>query len=179
MKNPEYESLRLDFPVLKISVIGGNQCNTEVSRLAYEVGKEIANNRALLVCGGLGGVMEAACKGAKEAGGITIGILPGEDEKSANSYVDIKIPTGLGYARNVLVVKTGHAVIAIDGSTGTLSEIAHALNYNKPVIGLFTWNLEKCYDSTGKPLKILSADSPDAAVQMAISKSKEISSPRY
>ena len=174
MKNHDIKSSVLNYPLIKISVIGGSQCGKEVSGQAYGVGKEIARNNALLVCGGLGGVMEAACRGAKDAGGITIGILPGEDESSANRYVDIKIPTGLGYARNVLVVKTGHAIIAIDGSTGTLSEIAYALTYGKPIIGLLTWNLETCCNSSGKKLNIISADSPEAAVKIAISKSKEI-----
>ena len=173
MDAPKIKSRIPEKPIIKISVIGGNQCDSEIYRLAYEVGREIALNDALLVCGGLGGVMEAACKGAKDAGGTTIGILPGEDENSANAYVDIKIPTGLGYARNVLVVKTGHAVIAVDGSTGTLSEIAYALTYQKPIIGLHTWGLEACHDSSGEKMKILTADTPKKAASMAISKSRE------
>ncbi len=90
--------------------------------------------------------MEACCKGAKDAGGLTIGILPADDENLANKYVDIKIPTGMGYARNVLVVKTGHAIIAIDGSFGTLSEIGYAMSYNKPLIGLNTWQVKPYCD---------------------------------
>ncbi len=160
--------------LIKISVIGGSLCDQEIFKAAYEVGREIARNNAILVCGGLGGVMEAACKGAKESGGITIGILPGEDENSANIYVDIKIPTGLGYARNVLVVKAGDAIIAVDGSTGTLSEIAYALTYQKPIIGLNTWNLEACCDSSGEKIKILTASTPEKAVGMAITKAREI-----
>jgi uncharacterized protein (TIGR00725 family) len=174
MNSPKMKSSVLNLPAIKISVIGGSQCDSDVYEAAYRVGREIARNNALLVCGGLGGVMEAACRGAKDTGGITIGILPGEDENSANSYVDIKIPTGLGYARNVLVVKTGQAIIAVDGSTGTLSEIAYALTYEKPLIGLRTWNLGACCDSSGRKIKILTADSPEAAVRIAISKSKVI-----
>ena len=164
----------MKYPAIKISVIGGSLCGQDVFNTAYAVGEQIARNDAILVCGGLGGVMEAACKGAKEAGGITIGILPGEDEKTANRYVDIKIPTGLGYARNVLVVKAGHAIIAVVGSSGTLSEIAYALTYKKPIIGLQTWNLEKCFDGSGNNLKIMTADSAESAVSLAISRSREI-----
>ncbi len=94
-----------------------------------------------LICGGLGGVMEAACKGAKSAGGKTVGILPGHDKSEANPYVDIPIVTGLGYMRNNLVVKNAEIIIAIDGKEGTLSEIAFALQMKKPVLGINTWDI--------------------------------------
>ncbi|MBI2935974.1 MAG: TIGR00725 family protein [Chloroflexi bacterium] len=125
---------------LAIAVIGGSNARRKARTWAYEVGRELAKHGAILVCGGLTGVMEAACKGAKEAGGITIGILPGNTPVEANPYVDIPICTGMGYARNVIVVKSGRAVIAIDGAYGTLSEIAHALGEGMPVIGLGTWS---------------------------------------
>jgi uncharacterized protein (TIGR00725 family) len=124
-----------------IGVIGGSEVSPQVAQLAEEVGREIARRGAVLVCGGLSGVMEAACKGASEAGGLTIGILPGENRRAANPYVQIPIVTGIGYARNVAVVKSSQAVIAIDGSYGTLTEIGHALQSGIPVIGLGTWEI--------------------------------------
>jgi uncharacterized protein (TIGR00725 family) len=126
-----------------IAVIGGNQCSPQEAQLAEEVGRELARRGAILVCGGLGGIMEAACKGAQSAGGITIGILPGDSRQAANRYVQIPIVTGLGYARNLAVVKSAQAVIAIDGSYGTLSEISHALQSGIPVIGINTWSLSR------------------------------------
>jgi uncharacterized protein (TIGR00725 family) len=126
-----------------ISVIGAGICDTETYALAEQVGRELAQRGATVVCGGLGGVMEAACQGAKSAGGRTIGILPGTDYREANAYVDIPIVTGLGEARNVIVVRSGRAVIAVGGEYGTLSEIAFALKFGIPVIGLGTWQLAR------------------------------------
>jgi uncharacterized protein (TIGR00725 family) len=126
----------------QLGVIGGAECSAESYEIALEVGREIAKNRFALVCGGLGGVMEAACRGAKEAGGITIGILPTSDKRSANPYVDIVIPTGLGHARNVLVVHASDALVAVDGEAGTLSEIAIALKVGRPLVGINTWGLD-------------------------------------
>ncbi len=126
-----------------IAVIGGSQASRQEIRLAEEVGQELAKKGIILVCGGLGGVMEAACRGASSEGGITIGILPGENRQAANSYVQIPIVTGMGYARNVAVVKSAQAVIAIGGNYGTLSEIGHALQSGIPVIGLGTWSLKR------------------------------------
>ena len=126
-----------------ISVIGGSRCSRQQAKVAEEVGFELAKRGATVICGGLGGVMEAACKGARSAGGITVGILPGRRREDANPYVDIPIVTNLGEARNVIVVCSGQAVIAIDGEYGTLSEIAHALRNKIPVIGLNTWSLSK------------------------------------
>lgn len=123
-------------PARIISVIGGSDSSSSNLDLAERVGAEIAKRGAILACGGLGGVMEAACRGAKNQGGQTLGILPSDVKEHANEFVDIAIPTGLGYARNFLVAKTGDAVIAIDGSAGTLSEIAIAWFSNKPVISL-------------------------------------------
>jgi len=149
-----------------ISVIGGNQCSSEQLKLAEEVGSEIAKRNATLVCGGLGGVMQAACKGAKSEGGTTIGILPGSRSEDANPYVDIPIVTTIGETRNVIVACTGQAVIAIDGEYGTLSEIAHALRNGIPVIGLNTWTLSKT-DGCESPI-IPAYDAKDA-VDKAIS----------
>jgi len=124
-----------------IAVIGGSEVSPQISELAEEVGREIARQGAVLVCGGLGGVMEAACRGANSEGGLTIGILPGDTRQTANPHVEIPIVTGIGYARNVAVVKSAQAVIAVDGSYGTLTEIGHALQSGIPVIGLNTWSL--------------------------------------
>ncbi|MBC7232396.1 MAG: TIGR00725 family protein [Chloroflexi bacterium] len=126
-----------------IAVIGAGRCSAEVAALAEAVGQELAKRGAVLICGGLGGVMEAACRGAKAAGGVTVGILPGTSRREANRYVDIPIVTGMGEARNVLVVQSAQAVIAIHGEYGTLSEIAHALKLGIPVVGLYTWQLAK------------------------------------
>ncbi len=119
-----------------ISVIGGSDSNHDVLKLAEQTGAEIAKRGVVLACGGLGGVMEAACRGAKKFNGLTIGILPTDVKEHANEFVDIVIPTGLGYARNFLVAKAGDAVIALDGSAGTLSEIAIAWFSDKPIVAL-------------------------------------------
>jgi hypothetical protein len=126
-----------------IGVIGGGNVSKEIGELAKDVGRRIAESGAVLLCGGRGGVMEMACKGAKEAGGLTVGILPTADPDDANPYVDVRIPTGMGFARNAIIAVASDALIAIDGRYGTLSEIAHALNLGKRVIGLRTWNLEQ------------------------------------
>ncbi len=126
---------------MTIAVIGGHSCSPDIAKIAHEMGKEIARMDATLICGGLGGVMQAACKGAKSSGGKTIGILPGHDKKEANPYVDIPIATGLGYMRNNLVVKNADIVIAINGKEGTLSEIAFTLQMKKPILGINTWDI--------------------------------------
>ena len=148
-----------------IAVIGGGDCSPEEAAVAEEVGREIARRGTVLVCGGMGGVMEAACRGADSEGGITIGILPGQTRQAANPYVQIPIVTGLGYARNVAVVKTAQAIIAIDGSYGTLSEIGHALQDRIPVVGLNTWSISR---DGRKDSSIVIADSPADAVAKAI-----------
>lgn len=111
--------------------------------MAEDVGKLLARSGAVVVCGGLGGVMEAACRGAKREGGLTVGILPNEDRTHANRYVDVAVATGLGEARNALVVRTADVLVAVGGGFGTLSEIALALRAGKPVVGLFTWELAR------------------------------------
>lgn len=126
-----------------ISVIGESKATDQNYSIAEKVGVLIARSGATLVCGGLDGVMEAACKGAKSAGGSTIGILPGLSKNEANQWIDIPICTGLGDARNIVVVRTGAAVIAIGGAYGTLSEIGHALSDGKPIFALNSWEITK------------------------------------
>ena len=145
---------------LFISVIGASKCSAKEARLAEEVGRELAKRGAVVICGGLTGVMEAACRGARSEGGLTVGILPGNSRNDANPYVDIPILTGMGYTRNPVVVRTGQAVIAIGGKYGTLSEIAYALQEKIPVIGLGTWKL-----ATGKSKDesiVIAKDASDA-----------------
>lgn len=125
-----------------IGVIGGSAVDQTAYDTAYEVGRLIARNGALLICGGLTGVMEAACKGAKDEGGTTVGILPGLRIEDANPYVDIPVATGLGHGRNLIIINSARTLIAISGQYGTLSEIAFALQSSKPVYGLGTWEIE-------------------------------------
>jgi len=126
-----------------IGVIGASSCSEELYRVAEEVGEEIARRGALVICGGRGGVMEAACRGAKRRGGTTIGVLPDRETRSANEYVDIAIATGLGEARNSLIVNSADGLIAVSGSYGTLSEIAFALKLGKPIVGISTWDVDE------------------------------------
>ena len=148
-----------------IAVIGSGQPSPEEVKLAEEVGCELARHGAILVCGGLGGVMEAACRGASSEDGVTIGILPGDNRQSANPYVQIPLVTNMGEARNVIIIKSAQAVIAIDGSYGTLTEIAHALRNGIPVIGLDTWALSR----NGQPdNSIIPAQNPADAVSKAL-----------
>jgi uncharacterized protein (TIGR00725 family) len=129
---------------MQIAVIGGGVCSGEEYEAAETVGYLIASNRETVCCGGLWGVMEAACKGARDAGGTTVGILPGTE--SGNPYLDIVIRTGMGHARNVILVNSADAVIAVGGGYGALSEIAIALKTGKPVFGYRTWKIEGVMD---------------------------------
>ena len=122
-----------------IGVIGAGECSDKIYQLARNLGSEIGKKGWILVCGGLGGVMEAAARGCAEAGGMTVGILPGLDKASANLYIKIPLATGLGEGRNLLVVRASDVLVSVAGGYGTLSEIALALKVNKPVIGLETW----------------------------------------
>ncbi len=152
-----------------ISVIGSsNPATTEHVELAEAVGRELAKRGVKVACGGLTGIMEAVCRGAKSAGGVTIGILPGLVAADANQYVDIPIVTGMGYSRNVIVVSTGRAVISVGGAYGTLSEIGHALSDGIPVVGLRTWELSRNGD--GQPIDgaIIPASDPVDAVEKAL-----------
>lgn len=126
---------------LKIGVLGPHDCSKEERKIGFAVGAELARRGAILVCGGLGGMMEAAAEGAKSEKGVTVGILPGEKASAANEFIDIALPTGLGAVRNALIVRACDAAIAIRGGYGTLSEIAFALRLGVPVVGLETWSV--------------------------------------
>jgi uncharacterized protein (TIGR00725 family) len=152
-----------------IGVIGDSSCPPEEARLAESVGELLAQRGATIVCGGLGGVMEAVCRGAKSKGGLTVGILPGEDPSMANPWVDVPVVTDLGEAKNVAVVKSAQAVIAIGGGYGTLSEIAYALKSSIPVIGLNTWSLSRNGQGDDSIIRVQSATE---AVGKAISLAK-------
>jgi uncharacterized protein (TIGR00725 family) len=125
---------------MQIAVVGGGACSPEVRDAARRIGQIIASHGHVLICGGLGGVMEAACCGAREAGGLTVGILPSEKQE-ANSCVDVGIATGMGHARNAIIVKSADLVIALPGEMGTLSEMALAMKMKKPVISLSSWEI--------------------------------------
>ena len=127
---------------ITISVIGGHDINTEVEQIAHDIGNIIAKVEAILVCGGLYGVMEAAARGCREGGGLTIGLLPGRAKSEANPYIDIALPTSIGYARNAIVACSADIIVALPGSHGTLSEICYGLVFNRPVIDLGSWNRE-------------------------------------
>jgi uncharacterized protein (TIGR00725 family) len=156
-----------------VGVIGSSKAEPELLKLAEEVGAEIARNRAAVVCGGLSGVMEAVCRGARKEGGLTIGIIPSDERSDANPFVQIPIVTGMGMGRNVMLVKTADVLIAVGGEFGTLSEIAHALNLGKKVIGLRTWKLEKAH--TKSIPNLVEVDTAKKAVALAL---EEISAQR-
>lgn len=153
--------------MIYVGVIGASSCDRQTGKIAFRVGAAIAREGAVLICGGMGGVMEYACRGAREQDGVTIGILPGTDRTFANPYLSYSIPTGIAEARNSLVVRSSDALIAVGGSFGTLSEIAFALKFAKPIIGIRTWKLE---DGNKNRPPITYLDGPEAAVKTAISK---------
>jgi uncharacterized protein (TIGR00725 family) len=144
-----------------VSVIGAAESTAAQDTDAEEIGRLLAEQSIILACGGRSGVMQAACRGARNAGGLTIGILPGTDRDSGNSYLSVALPTGLGHARNVLVILAGQLVIAIGGGFGTLSEIAMALKMGKKVIGLHTW---QAINYRGEFASIQAVESPKEAV---------------
>ncbi len=125
-----------------VSVIGGHECDRENAELAEKVGEIIAQEGAVLVCGGREGIMAAACKGAKKANGLTVGIIPGEKKEDANEFVDVVITSGLGYSRNAMVAGTSDLVVAFPGKYGTLSEIAIGLKLGKPVFTIGSWDIK-------------------------------------
>ena len=127
---------------MNIAIVGGHKCSKENQAIAHELGKLIAQEGWNLICGGTSGIMEAACQGAQENKGRTIGILPSYNGEEANPYLDVKIPTGLGYARNILVVRAADTIVAIEGKYGTLSEIGFALSEDKKVYGINTWGID-------------------------------------
>ena len=143
---------------IRIAVIGGSRPGRQAADAAFEVGRLIARAGAVVVCGGLGGVMEAACRGAREEGGLAIGILPGASPADANPWVDVAVATGLGYTRNALVVMNADAVVAVDGEYGTLSEIAYGKIHGKKVVGLGTWDVKG----------VTAAATPEEAVRLAL-----------
>ena len=142
---------------IQIGMIGGREASEGQLRLAEETGELIAQKGAVLVCGGLGGIMEAGCRGAKRGGGTTIGILPGNRIEDANPFVDIALPTGMGVARNSIIIHSSQGVIAVSGKYGTLSEIAFALQIGIPVVSLQSWDFDNA---------ILQASCPEEAVDM-------------
>ena len=126
-----------------VAVCGESDPQTSLADLAFELGHGIAGRNAVLICGGLTGVMEHAARGAQAAGGLTIGLLPGDDTRDANEYIDIAIATGLGHARNAILARTADGVVALGGGLGTLSEIALALRNRRPAIGIQTWRFDR------------------------------------
>lgn len=155
---------------LWIGVVGpgsaGSGATPAVESAAEEVGRGLAEGGAVVVCGGLGGVMAAACRGATAAGGTTVGILPGADRAAANSWVTVPLPTGLGEGRNVLIVRATEVLVALGGGYGTLSEIALALRSGRPVVGLGTWGLEPPGGAAGSGVQVV--PTPAAAVRQAL-----------
>lgn len=147
-----------------IAVIGAATCDDETAALAEKVGEEIARRGAVLICGGRGGVMEAASRGAAAKGGLVLGILPGNDPRQGNRYLSAAVATGLGDARNAVIACTADAIIAVGGEYGTLSEIGHGLKMGKPVIGLQTWRLQHPREM---PVKLVYAATPAQAVELA------------
>lgn len=147
-------------PQTYISLIGPSDASAEVERVAGEAGACIARAGAILVTGGGGGAMEAASRGAKQAGGRTLGLLPGTSRSEGNPYLDVAVPTGLGEMRNVLVVRTGDGIVAVGGGLGTLSEIALALKMGKPLVGIGTWTSS----IDGKALPLPTAETAAEAV---------------
>ena len=143
---------------LYVAVVGAGDANPALDAAAELVGEGLAEAGAVIVCGGLGGVMAAACRGARSAGGTTIGLLPGTDRQAANQWVQIAIPTGLGELRNGLIIRAVDVVVAVGGEYGTLSEVALALKTRVPVVGLGTWDIRG----------VEAVDDPGAAVRRAL-----------
>jgi uncharacterized protein (TIGR00725 family) len=160
---------------LHVAVVGGGHAPPEECDQAARVGRALAEAGVVVVCGGLGGVMEAACRGARDGGGTSVGILPGADRDNANTYVDVALATGMGEGRNVLVVRNADAVVAVGGEFGTLSEVALALQAGISVIGLGTWELAK----GGRPVPgVMPASSPEQAADLAIREAARHRGPR-
>jgi uncharacterized protein (TIGR00725 family) len=154
-----------------IAVIGAGEAGDEVLQAAEEVGRAVARAGATLLSGGLGGTMEAACRGARSEGGRTVGILPGTDRRSMNDHLDVAIPTGLGEMRNFVLVTAADVVIALTGEYGTLSELGFALRIGKPVVGLNTWELSKAGE-TVDAFKV--ASSPEEVVRVALDLARSV-----
>ena len=142
-----------------IAVIGAGKCSKKLRDMAADIGRYVAENGGVVLCGGLGGIMEGAARGAKEAGGTTIGIIPSENKADANQFIDYVIPTGFGQARNVLVVRAADAIVALPGKFGTLSEMAFALVSGKPIVSVQAWKLGE---------EILQVEDPVEAAKIAM-----------
>jgi len=147
-----------------IAVVGGSTCSSEEEEWAVAVGRLLGERGAVLLCGGLGGVMEAAARGARQAGGLTVGLLPGSDPAEANQHIDVPLATGMGEMRNALIVRAAGAVIAIGGGWGTLSEVALAQRTGTPVVGL--------HDAFTSAIDIPRVGTPGAAVQWALEQAR-------
>jgi len=150
---------------IRIAVIGERQASAHLVEAAEAVGREVARRGGVLICGGMSGVMEAAARGASAAGGVVVGILPTETAEEGNPFVTIPLPTGMGAARNVIIVRSAEAIIAVGGAYGTLSEIGYALNLNVPLIGLETWTVSRAGLTGSDPIP--RAETPEAAVDWA------------
>lgn len=150
---------------VQIAVVGGSPCTAEVAGWAHEIGKRVARAGGVLICGGLSGVMEAAARGAHEEGGLTVGILPSYDPATANPWIDVAIPTGMGHARNMLVAAAADALIALPGQHGTASEISLAGTIRRPVIALGAWSHVP---------EVVVAHSPAEAVEAALSRARSV-----
>lgn len=146
-----------------VGVIGAGECTPPEASLAEEVGREVARRGGVVLCGGRRGVMEAAAKGAQQAGGLVVGILPGTDRREGNPYLTVALATGLGDARNAVIACASDVLIAVAGGYGTLSEIGFALKMGRPVVGLFTWELSRA----GRPFAVHRAESAREAVDLA------------
>lgn len=147
-----------------VAVVGAGTAGADLERVAEDVGRGLAENGAIVLCGGLSGVMEAACRGCRAAGGTSVGILPGDDRGAANRFVDVAIATGMGEMRNALIVRAADVVVALGGEYGTLSEIAFALKIGRPVVGYDTWEPSK----PGAGDVIVRVDSAEDAVAAAL-----------
>jgi hypothetical protein len=155
---------------IHVGVVGSGESDSATDRIAERIGRELAEAGAVLVCGGLGGVMEAACRGAAGAGGLTIGLVPGVERDSGNRWLSVAIPTGLGELRNGLVVRASDVLIAIGGEYGTLSEVAFALKLGRPVVGVNTWHLSRPDGTTDTGL-VVSNTEDAAAVALDLARS--------
>ena len=142
-----------------VAIVGAGKCSKNLRDQAAEVGRYVAEHGGIVVCGGLGGIMEGAARGAKEGGGFTIGILPSDNPDDANEFIDLVIPTGFGEARNIMVVRTADAVVAFPGKYGTLTEMAFALHAGKPLVAVNAWRLGD---------EIQQAESPKEAAEMVM-----------
>ena len=148
-----------------IAIIGAGKCSKKLRDMAAVVGAYVAEHGGVVVCGGMGGIMEGAARGAREAGGTTIGILPTDDRNDANEFIDFAIPTGFGEARNIMVVRAADAVVAFPGKYGTLTEMAFALNAHKPVISVNAWKLGD---------EIRQVETPEEAARLAMELAEQV-----